>query len=115
MSLESQRQARGSRKKEGRQTYHMMASLERSVVLQLSLVHTMNQPGEDQTHVSSFVHDRRLHSKITSVSAFTHAKRLYISRVLDPPDTSHRIPCKEAHTPSSCGWSSRSVSCPLPI
>jgi hypothetical protein len=60
MSLRSQRQARGSRKQEGRQTYHVMASLERSVVLQLSLVHPVNQPGEDQTHVSSFVHDRRL-------------------------------------------------------
>jgi hypothetical protein len=100
---------------EGRQAYHMMASLERSVVLQLSLVHPMNQPGEDQTHVSTFVHDRRLHSKTTSVSAFTHAKRLYISRVLDPPDTSRRTPCRGARTPSSCGWSSKSAGCPHPI
>lgn len=80
MSLGLQRQARGSRKQEGRQKYHVMASLERSVVLQLSLVHPVNQPGEDQTHVSSFVHDRRLYPTTTSVVSFhSYQETLHIT------------------------------------
>ena len=40
----------------------MVTSLERPVVLQLSLMHPMDQTREDQAHVPAFVHDWRLHS-----------------------------------------------------
>lgn len=118
----------------------MMTSLERAVVFQLSLVHAMDQTGEDETHVSAFVHDWGLRggagreeakrdeeesrkgggkgSRNRSGSASASIQDVSISDEVGGEmtryvlDTSHKRPCREGRTPSSCDWSSRNASYP---